>query len=138
MSSRRSRGSTTAPIRPSDLQLQKIGHIRALTFTQGICENLSRAAILALLLYFLFTQRITVGAFFSLFLYTYFIFTPMQELGPLFNLYRQTEASLDNFAVFMQRPRETRPKHPVPIGQLHSLSFHDVSFQHPGRYRSRS
>ena len=115
-----------------NLQLQKISHIRALTFTQGICENLSRAAIVALLLYFLFTQRITVGAFFSLFLYTYFIFTPMQELGPLFNLYRQTEASLDNFAVVMERPRETRPKHPVPIGQLHSLSFHDVSFQHPG------
>ena len=64
--------------------------------------------------------------------YTYFIFTSMQELGPLFNLYRQTQASLDNFAVFMQRPRETRPEHPVPIGQLHSLSFHDVSFQHPG------
>src|ERR1035438_10244112 len=33
------------------------------------------------MLYLIFTQRIMVGQFFSLFIYSFFIFGPLQELG---------------------------------------------------------
>ena len=56
--------------------------------------NLLRTGILFLMLYLIFTQRITVGQFFSLFIYSFFIFGPLQELGNVINIYRETEASL--------------------------------------------
>ena len=57
--------------------------------------NLLRTSILFLMLYLIFTQRITVGQFFSLFIYSFFIFGPLQELGNIINIYRETEASLN-------------------------------------------
>ena len=64
---------------------------------QGTFVNLLRTSILFLMLYLIFTQRITVGQFFSLFIYSFFIFGPLQELGNVVNTYRETEVSLQNF-----------------------------------------
>ena len=58
------------------------------------------------MLYLIFTQQITVGQFFSLFIYSFFIFGPLQELGNVINIYRETEASLANFEAILQDPRE--------------------------------
>ena len=44
-----------------------------------------------LMLYLIYTQAITVGQFFSLFIYSFFIFGPLQELGNIINIYRETE-----------------------------------------------
>ena len=115
-----------------DLELLRIRKVGSVTFIQGILVNLSRAGLLLLLLYFLFTQRITVGAFFSLLLYSYFVFAPMQEMGPIINQFRQAEASIENFARFMERSLETRPANPAATGPLHTLRFRAVTFQHPG------
>ncbi len=48
-----------------------------------------------LMLYLIYTRAITVGQFFSLFIYSFFIFGPLQELGNIINIYRETEASLN-------------------------------------------
>ncbi len=76
------------------LELKKVRYLRSLSFIQGSCVNLLRTSILFLMLYLIFTQRITVGQFFSLFIYSFFIFGPLQELGNVVNAYRETEASL--------------------------------------------
>src|SRR5512133_1648720 len=49
------------------LELKKVRYIRSLSFIQGTCVNFVRTSILFLMLYLIFTQRITVGQFFSLF-----------------------------------------------------------------------
>ena len=87
--------ATTAKI--LKLELKKVRYLRSLSFIQGTCVNLLRTSILFLMLYLIFTQRITVGQFFSLFIYSFFIFGPLQELGNVVNTYRETEASLENF-----------------------------------------
>ena len=115
-----------------DLQLLKIRKVRSVAFVQGIFVNLARAALLFILLYFLFTQRITVGQFFSVLLYSYLVLSPMQELGPVINQFRQTEASIERFARFMEHPLEARPRNPATLGPLQAIKFHDVSFQHQG------
>jgi len=56
------------------------------------------------MLYLIFTQRISVGQFFSLFIYSFFIFGPLQELGNVINVYRETEASLANFEELLKLP----------------------------------
>src|ERR1700680_3690829 len=113
------------------LELEKVRYLRSLSFIQGTCVNLLRTSIMFLMLYLIFTQRITVGQFFSLFIYSFFIFGPLQELGNVINIYRETEASLLNFEVILKLPPEPRPERPVPMQFLQTLRFDDVSFQHP-------
>jgi len=112
------------------LELKKVRYLRSLSFIQGTCVNLLRTSILFLMLYLIFTQRISVGQFFSLFIYSFFIFGPLQELGTVINTYRETEVSLENFKAILNMPPEPRPIDPVALGALQSLRFENVSFQH--------
>ncbi len=112
------------------LELKKVRYLRSLSFLQGTAVNLLRTSILFLMLYLIFTQRITVGQFFSLFIYSFFIFGPLQELGNIINIYRETEASLNNLQEILQIPPESKPANPAPLGNLQSLDFEDVRFQH--------
>src|SRR6201999_3528282 len=112
------------------LELKKIKYLRSLSFIQGTFVNFLRTSILFLMLYLIFTQRITVGQFFSLFIYSFFIFGPLQELGNVVNTYRETEASLQMFEKVLAIPPEPRPEHPVPLDSLTTLEFQNISFQH--------
>src|SRR3982751_5710663 len=98
------------------LELKKVRYLRSLSFIQGSFVNLLRTSILFLMLYLIFTQRITVGQFFSLFIYSFFIFGPLQELGNVVNTYRETEVSLQNFEAILAMKPEPRPARPVSIG----------------------
>ncbi len=120
--------STTAKI--LKLELKKVRYLRSLSFIQGTCVNLLRTSILFLMLYLIFTQRISVGQFFSLFIYSFFIFGPLQELGNVINVYRETEASLANFEGLLKLPVQPKPEHAVRLAALETLEFHNVSFQH--------
>jgi ATP-binding cassette, subfamily B, bacterial len=112
------------------LELKKVRYLRSLSFVQGTCVNALRTSILFLMLYLIFTQRITVGQFFSLWIYSFFIFGPLQELGNVINVYRETEVSLNNFEEILALPPEPRPAEPVPVGLLERLRFDGVTFQH--------
>lgn len=112
------------------LELKKVRYLRSLSFVQGTFVNLLRTSILFLMLYLIFTQRITVGQFFSLFIYSFFIFGPLQELGNIINTYRETEVSLQNFRNILAIPRDPKPENPVPVDDLDTLEFRDVSFMH--------
>src|SRR5438132_8220059 len=93
------------------LELKKVKYIRSLSFIQGTCVNFLRTSIMFLMLYLIFTQRITIGQFFSLFIYSFFIFGPLQELGNIINVYRETEVSLKNFEDILQLPVQSTPEH---------------------------
>ena len=112
------------------LELRKVRYLRSLSFIQGTAVNFLRTSILFLMLYLIFAQQITVGQFFSLFIYSFFIFGPLQELGNVINTYRETEASLANFEAILRMPKEPRPLQPVAVGPLHRLAFDRVGFQH--------
>ena len=112
------------------LELKKVRYLRSLSFLQGTAVNLLRTSILFLMLYLIFTQRITVGEFFSLFIYSFFIFGPLQELGNIINIYRETEASLNTLEEILQIPPEPKPLNAAPLGNLISLDFENVTFQH--------
>ncbi|HEY1951436.1 MAG TPA: ABC transporter ATP-binding protein [Gemmatimonadaceae bacterium] len=112
------------------LELKKVKYIRSLSFIQGTTVNLLRTCILFLMLYLIFTQKITVGQFFSLLFYSFFIFGPMQELGNIINVYRETEVSLANFRTILETPRDPKPVAPVPLADIASLEFRDVGFMH--------
>jgi ATP-binding cassette, subfamily B, bacterial len=112
------------------LELKKVKYIRSLSFIQGTSVNLLRTCILFMMLYLIFTQKITVGQFFSLLFYSFFIFGPMQELGNIINVYRETEVSLANFQQILQTPKDPKPVAPVPLDDIQNLEFANVGFIH--------
>ncbi|MDB4914631.1 MAG: transporter related [Gemmatimonadetes bacterium] len=112
------------------LELKKVRYIRSISFVQGTAVNLIRTSIMFLLLYLIFQQRVSVGQYMSLLIYSFFIFGPMQELGNVVNTFRETEASLANFEAIFRIPVDPKPLNPVPVGDLKTLSFEDVSFTH--------
>ena len=112
------------------LELKKVKYIRSLSFIQGTSVNLLRTCILFLMLYLIFTQKITVGQFFSLLFYSFFIFGPMQELGNIINVYRETEVSLGNFRMILETPKDLKPLTPIPVTEIRKLEFADVGFMH--------
>src|SRR5215471_7407970 len=112
------------------LELKKVRYLRSLSFVQGTAVNLLRTGIMFLMLYLIYSRQITVGQFFSLFIYSFFIFGPLQELGNVINVYRETEVSLNNFETILNLPPEPRPQHPVTVDFLDQLRFDRVSFQH--------
>src|SRR4029077_14506479 len=112
------------------LELRKVRSLRLLSFIQGTAVNALRTSILFLMLYLIFVQKISIGQFFSLWIYSFFIFGPLQELGTVINTYRETEASLDTFQAILDIPVEARPASPLSLGGLASLAFEDVRFTH--------
>src|SRR5258707_900551 len=105
------------------LELKKVRYLRSLSFIQGTAVNLLRTSIMFLMLYLIYTRAITVGQFFSLFIYSFFIFGPLQELGNVINIYRETEASLNVYQQILQIPKESKPVNPIPLQDLRSLAF---------------
>ena len=118
------------------LELKKVKYVRSLSFIQGTLVNLLRNMILLLMLYLIFAGRISVGEFFSLFIYSFFIFGPLQELGNIINIYRETEVSLDNFKAILSTPKEKKPENPIALGRVNSLKFNEVSFKHQSSNRN--
>jgi ATP-binding cassette subfamily B protein len=112
------------------LELEKVRYIRTLSFIQGTAVNALRTSILFLMLYLIFAGEISVGQFFSLFIYSFFIFGPLQELGNIINIYREAEVSLKNFQEILDTPPEPVPARPVPFGPIGRLEFDQVVFHH--------
>jgi ATP-binding cassette subfamily B protein len=117
------------------LELKKVRYIRTLSFIQGTSVNFIRTTIMFILLYLIFIQRITVGEFFSLFIYSFFLFGPLQSLGDIINIYREAEVSLNNFESLLSKPIESKPEKPVKLGEIKRIEFQNVVFQHQSANR---
>lgn len=112
------------------LELKKVRYIRSLSFIQGTCVNLLRTAIMFMMLYLIFDKQISIGQFFTMFIYSFFIFGPLQELGNIINVYREAEVSLNNFQEILDIAPERKPDHPANLGTISKFSFNHVSFKH--------
>ncbi|WP_310395425.1 ABC transporter ATP-binding protein [Hymenobacter sp.] len=112
------------------LELKKVRYIRSLSFVQGTFVNLLRNGIMLMMLFLVVQGKITVGEFFSLFIYSFAIFGPLQELGNIINVYRETEASLANFQQILDTPKDVKPAHPRSVEHIETLEFDNVRFKH--------
>ena len=113
------------------LELKKVKYIRSISFVQGTFVNLMRNAIIFLVVYLIFREKVTEGQFITLYMYSFFVFGPLQELGNIINIYRETEVSLHNFEKIINTPVERVPEMPVVIPHVEKLAFQNVRFKHP-------
>ncbi len=113
-----------------DLELTKIKYMRSLSFVQGTFVNLMRNLIVLMMLYLIFKDKISLGQFFSLFMYSFYIFNPLQEWGNVLQIFRETEISLRRFEDLMGRSPEPQPLNAQPLGTVESIQFQDVTYRH--------
>jgi ATP-binding cassette subfamily B protein len=112
------------------LELRKVRYLRSLSFVQGTFVNLLRNTIILLLLYLRVQNHISLGEFFSFFIYSFSIFGPLQELGAIIGIYRETEISLGNFQQILDTPKDVKPAQPKSVAHIENLAFDHVSFKH--------
>jgi ATP-binding cassette subfamily B protein len=112
------------------LELTKIKYMRSLSFVQGTFVNLMRNLIVLMMLYLIFKDKISLGQFFSLFMYSFYIFNPLQEWGNMLQIFRETEISLGRFRDLMSRAPEPQPAHAKHINIIKSVQFEEVTYRH--------
>lgn len=112
------------------LELQKVRYIRSLSFIQGTMVNALRTSVLFLMFWLVFSNEISVGAMFSLFMYSFFIFGPLQEMGNVMNIYREAEISFANLKRIFEQKVEVKPSNPVSLEHITSLTLENVVFAH--------
>ncbi|MFD2720718.1 ABC transporter ATP-binding protein [Hymenobacter monticola] len=112
------------------LELRKVRYLRSLSFVQGTFVNLLRNIIIMLLLYLRVQNHISLGEFFSFFIYSFSIFGPLQELGAIIGIYRETEISLGNFQTILDTPKDVKPAQPKSVAHIDNLAFDHVNFKH--------
>ncbi|MEN9331633.1 MAG: hypothetical protein RLZZ94_723 [Bacteroidota bacterium] len=113
------------------LELKKVRYIRSLSFIQGTSVNLLRTSIMFVMLYLIFDKQITIGQFFTMFIYSFYIFGPLQELGNIINVYREAEVSLANFEEILAVEKEPKAINPEGLGSIERFEFNHVHFKHP-------
>lgn len=113
-----------------DLDMQKVKQVRTLSFFQGTTLNVLKQSILFILLWLIFRNQLTTGELIAMQFISTSIFGPLQNLGTMILQYREVDASLKNFESLMQKPIEKRPENHIEIGDLKSISFHNVVFRH--------
>jgi ATP-binding cassette, subfamily B, bacterial len=112
------------------LELTKVKRIRSISFIQGTMVNTLRQVILFILMWLIFGRYMDAGQLVTMQIFSFFVFGPLQEIGNILLSYREAEASLNNFHNLMEKAPEPEPANPKPLGDIETLSFNKVSFQH--------
>lgn len=112
------------------LELTKVKRIRSISFIQGTMVNTLRQVILFILMWLIFGGAMDAGQLVTMQIFSFFVFGPLQEIGNILLSYREAEASLNNFHNLMLKEPEREPAHPKHLGDIETLSFRNVAFQH--------
>ena len=112
------------------LELTKVKRIRSISFIQGTMVNTLRQVILFILMWLIFKDKMDAGQLVTMQIFSFFVFGPLQEIGNILLSYREAEASLNNFDNLMKKAPEPEPIKPKHLGNIETLSFKNVAFQH--------
>ncbi len=112
------------------LELKKVKIIRAFSFIQGTILNAMRALLILVMMWLIGRQDITLGQFFTLFIYSFFIFQPLSNFGAVAAQYQETTASLEQLNQILQQESELKPVNPKVVGALQNIVFDQASFKY--------
>lgn len=112
------------------LELTKVKRIRSISFIQGTFVNTLRQVILFILMWLIYGRQMDAGQLVTMQIFSFFVFGPLQEIGNIILSYREAEASLNNFDALMKKTPELDPPNPQHLGNIETLAFDHVSFQH--------
>jgi ATP-binding cassette subfamily B protein len=110
------------------LELHKVKTIRYLGFIQDTILNILRSIILVLLFWLVFKGVVSVGQFFTLYIYSFFVFNPLSEIGGVASSYQEAKAGLEIVQQTIAKTVATKETGGVHIDAVDSLEFKKVNF----------
>lgn len=110
------------------LELKRVKLVRTLSFVQGTLINGLRALIMFIMLYLMFNNSISLGAFFTMLFYSFFLFNPLAELGNMAEQYQQAKSSSEALEKVLSMEPEPEPDNPVKVKDVSSIKFNNVFF----------
>ncbi|HEX8619425.1 MAG TPA: ABC transporter ATP-binding protein [Thermoanaerobaculia bacterium] len=113
------------------LELKKVRFLRFYSFLQGTLINSTRAGILFLMLWHVYSRTITLGEFYALFFYSFAVFSPLAELGAMIAQYQEARASMEKLDEVLAIEPAPKPSNPVAVGPLERIAFEDIAFTYP-------
>jgi ATP-binding cassette, subfamily B, bacterial len=112
------------------LEIEKIKTIRKLTFIQGTLVNAMRAVLVFVMLWLILDQSISIGEFFTLFIYSFFIFSPLGSFGTIAAQYQEAKASNEQLEEILKIPPEKKPENIKDVKQLELIEYKNISFSY--------
>ncbi len=112
------------------LELTKVKKIRSISFIQGTMVNTLRQVIVYILMWLIFHDKMDAAELITMQVFSFFVFGPLQEIGNILLSYREAEASLNNFNNLMNKAPEPEAINPIPLGNINTLSFKNITFKH--------
>ncbi len=112
------------------LELQKVKLVRRLVFIQGTLINLIRSALMLLMLWLIYTGQMSLGEFFTLFVYSFYVFGPLYELGNLITKYQEAKAANEQLDAILSTEPEAIPENPQEVGHITNVELENVSFKY--------
>ncbi|MFZ2484914.1 MAG: ABC transporter ATP-binding protein [Minisyncoccia bacterium] len=112
------------------LELKKVKMVRKLDFIQGTLTNALRSGILLMMLWLIFVGTITIGEFFTLWIYSFFVFGPLSMLGMLATNYQEAKASLNQVEKVLELKPAPVPVNAKELGEIQKIEYKNVSLQY--------
>ncbi len=113
-----------------NLELKKVVMVRRLDFIQGTLTNALRSLILLFMLWMIFKGIISLGQFFTLWIYSFFIFEPLNSMGVLATSYQEAKASLNQLEEILDQKPEPIPANVKKLGALKTIAYENVFLQY--------
>jgi ATP-binding cassette, subfamily B, bacterial len=113
------------------LELKKIRIIRRLDFIQGTLVNAVRVVLIFIILYLIYTGKVSLGQFLTLFIYSFFIFSPMGEVAKTASSYQEAKASNEQLDAILSMKPEPKPKDGKKMDKIKDIDYKNVSFKYP-------
>lgn len=114
------------------LELQKVRMVRKLDFIQGTLTNAIRSGVLLLMLWMIFIDVISLGQFFTLWIYSFFVFEPLNMLGMLTTSYQEARASLEQLGEVLKLKPAPVPINAKEIGEVKKIEYRNTSLRYEG------
>jgi ATP-binding cassette subfamily B protein len=91
-------------------------------------SNLLHTGLL-LMFFLVYSRRMSIGEYISLFVYSFFVFGPLHEVSNVISVYREAEASLEKMQEIMNLPEEhPRSGYLVALRTVSSVECDNVSY----------
>jgi ATP-binding cassette subfamily B protein len=111
-----------------EMELQKSRYLRQITLLQIMTSNIVHTAVLFFMLFLVYGRLISIGQYFSLFIYLFYVFGPLHELSTVVNLQREVRASLDEVKCIMSITPEVAKTGAIVLADITDLEFQNIWF----------
>lgn len=114
-----------------ELELNKVKTIRYLGFIQDTILNILRSSILIILFWLVFKGVVSVGQFFTLYIYSFFIFNPLSEIGNVASTYQEAKAGIEIVEnILKKNPVSKRKTGGIKIDPISAIEFNKIGFKY--------